>query len=322
MRTAQLQNQTFGYLTVVERAGSQNNHAMWKCVCKCGKTVYANTGDLRSGKTKSCGCWRAENSKKNRIEEVGKTYNYLTVVSHVGTDAEGKALYLCKCKCGNMITTTGKRLRSGITQSCGCYNKEIVSKRSLHDLTGKRFGMLTVVSRADTRISEAGNQSTMWNCVCDCGNHCVVYASALITQDHTRSCGCMKMSFREKEIADILTANNIKFSYDYSVEDLVNPQTGNPLRFDFAFFDMQDNIIAFLEHQGEQHYKQYANHFGDLQREVTDDLKRKYCANNSIPLYEIKFDEDINTSIKVILDKIYNTSHDNSVPSASSDAKV
>ena len=29
----------YGYLTVLERAGSKDNRAMWLCQCKCGKKV-------------------------------------------------------------------------------------------------------------------------------------------------------------------------------------------------------------------------------------------------------------------------------------------
>ena len=55
----------------------------------------------------------------------------------------------------------------------------------LVDLTGKHFGRLTVIERADDR-----NGVTAWLCKCDCGNETVAYAHHLKCGD-TKSCGCL-----------------------------------------------------------------------------------------------------------------------------------
>lgn len=54
------------------------------------------------------------------------------------------------------------------------------------DLTGKRVGKLTVIDYAYTKNSKA-----YWNCICDCGNKCIVTARNLITA-MAKSCGCNK----------------------------------------------------------------------------------------------------------------------------------
>ena len=55
---------TFGRLTVEMEAGRDNfGQVMWECRCSCGKTVVVRGRDLRSGGTKSCGCWNLEHSK-------------------------------------------------------------------------------------------------------------------------------------------------------------------------------------------------------------------------------------------------------------------
>ena len=51
------------------------------------------------------------------------------------------------------------------------------------DLTGQRFGKLTVLSRAETR----GNM-LCWNCLCDCGTQSIAYGSNL-RRGKTKSCG-------------------------------------------------------------------------------------------------------------------------------------
>lgn len=52
----------------------------------------------------------------------------------------------------------------------------------LIDLTGKRYGKLVVISRA----KNLGN-SVAWNCMCDCGNECVIRADHL-REGRTISC--------------------------------------------------------------------------------------------------------------------------------------
>lgn len=42
--------------------------------------------------------------------------------------------------------------------------------RKAKDLTGKRFGKLTVIRRAKDYITPKGKPHTQWLCVCDCGN--------------------------------------------------------------------------------------------------------------------------------------------------------
>ena len=49
----------------------------------------------------------------------------------------GKDTYwVCQCDCGNIVSVLSTNLKKGHTKSCGCLNKELVSKRSLIDLTG------------------------------------------------------------------------------------------------------------------------------------------------------------------------------------------
>lgn len=59
----------------------------------------------------------------------------------------------------------------------------------LVDLTGQRFGILTVESRDENHVSPNGLQRTRWACACDCGNAVSVIASSL-RRGLTKSCGC------------------------------------------------------------------------------------------------------------------------------------
>ena len=60
----------------------------------------------------------------------------------------------------------------------------------LHDLTGQRFGRLTVKYRED-KIQKNGRRRTAWICQCDCGKSVHVISDNLLS-GATCSCGCFK----------------------------------------------------------------------------------------------------------------------------------
>lgn len=55
-----LTGQRFGRLVVVSRAKTENKQTMWNCVCDCGSCVTVNGANLKTDKTKSCGCFLKE----------------------------------------------------------------------------------------------------------------------------------------------------------------------------------------------------------------------------------------------------------------------
>ena len=57
----------------------------------------------------------------------------------------------------------------------------------LIDLTGKKFGRLTVIRRDFTKPS----RKAMWLCVCDCGKELIVGGDHL-RSGHSKSCGCLQ----------------------------------------------------------------------------------------------------------------------------------
>lgn len=58
--------QVFNRLEVVEYHGRNKfRESVWTCKCTCGNTVVASTNSLRSGNTKSCGCFQKEKASEN-----------------------------------------------------------------------------------------------------------------------------------------------------------------------------------------------------------------------------------------------------------------
>lgn len=69
MKIKDIKGQKFGKLLVVEHVGfSCDNHALWKCVCDCGKELITIGSSLRRGDTTSCGCYQIERSTKHGLK--------------------------------------------------------------------------------------------------------------------------------------------------------------------------------------------------------------------------------------------------------------
>lgn len=97
----------------------------WICKCDCGTIKSIISCDLKSGKTKSCGCFQKEQtSKAKKINLFGKKFGKLTVIKEVPSIREKsgqiRTAWLCKCECGNEVIVKTINLQSGDTKSCGC----------------------------------------------------------------------------------------------------------------------------------------------------------------------------------------------------------
>lgn len=55
-----LVNQRFGRLVVSKFHSKRQRASYWECLCDCGTTVIVRSGELRRGKSKSCGCYRRD----------------------------------------------------------------------------------------------------------------------------------------------------------------------------------------------------------------------------------------------------------------------
>ena len=64
------------------------------------------------------------------------------------------------------------------------------------ELIGKKFGNLTVVSRAEN--TKWG--TSRWNCICECGNSTIVYGTHL-TSGRSTSCGCHHREWCSKQFS-------------------------------------------------------------------------------------------------------------------------
>lgn len=72
--------------------------------------------------------------------------------------------------------------------------------RSAKDITGMRFGRLTVLSRTPRPEFYAGGDS-WWKVRCDCGTESIVNGKNL-RNGHTRSCGCYRREVSGKRMKE------------------------------------------------------------------------------------------------------------------------
>ena len=186
-----LTGQKFGKLIAIRPTEERkNNSVVWECLCDCGNTTFVSEGALNSGSTQSCGCLHKELVS---VDLTGKKFGRLTAIRPTGDRREDSVIWECLCDCGNTKFVPVRQLTSGITQSCGCFHKEQISK----DLTGQKFGLLTAIRPTDERRAK----SIVWECLCDCGNTKFVPTRQLMS-GITKSCGCLR---RKEQVSKDLT---------------------------------------------------------------------------------------------------------------------
>lgn len=61
----------------------------------------------------------------------GQAFGRLTVISRADDSATGRIRWLCRCQCGRDKVCHPENLKSGKTQSCGCFQKDKVSGKAV-----------------------------------------------------------------------------------------------------------------------------------------------------------------------------------------------
>lgn len=182
------------YWTVIEfdaNKTEQRKRTIWVCKCVCGTIGFISTYDLKSGKSKSCGC-----QSPNKLKDLtGKKFGKLTVLERTNEKKGAYYYWLCICECGNTHKAHGGGLRNGKIKSCGCLVKESAAPR-LKNLIGKRFGNLTVIKRTDNQEKEKEKRVTYWVCLCDCGT-ITESTTTQLNLNRKISCGCSHYGFED-----------------------------------------------------------------------------------------------------------------------------
>lgn len=233
--------------------------------------------------------------------KVGAQFNRWTVLEVDVINPESKAknpprMAYCECQCGTRRYKEYRDLYANRSLSCGCLRAEQITKKNCQKgeiEIGTQFGNLTMIQDLGYRKQNSRDKRARWSlCRCICGTEIEVSNNNL-RSGNTKSCGCTK-SFGENEIRKLLLDNNINFATEYTFNDLKGVHNGI-LRFDFAIFDSNNQLIELIEFDGRQHYEgpggNWTHSYSKETLEENDRRKNEYCQNNNIKLIRIPYFE-------------------------------
>lgn len=180
---------------------------------------------------------------KAREDLTGKIFNHLTVLEQAEDYITPKGIHVAMwrvtCDCGQSkeFVVSGHDLKSGHTKSCGCIKRRNQSRvvRSKKDLSGQKYGRLTVLRQADEDYvyPKSGKHESKWWVICDCGKSdefMVRYGH--LTSGNTKSCGCLEIETKIK---------NGKRKKKYNIYDLSGSYgIGYTSKGEEFWFDLED----------------------------------------------------------------------------------
>ncbi len=235
----------FNHLQIFNIFRDEHNIPIAECHCDCGKNKRINFQNVRSGKSKTCGCGERESRYGRchaKYDIVGQKFGKLTVIRDPEKrTSSGAVLWECQCECGNLTYVNSSNLQRGHTLSCGCKVVDYVNSLK-HDIIGNKYGQLTVIKELDR---SKYNRRT-YLCRCECGNEIIIDGGSLIS-GHTISCGCIKQSQGEYMIEFVLKDLDIPFVKEKRFSDCKNKKC-----LPFDFYLPTRNIC--IEYNGKQHY--------------------------------------------------------------------
>lgn len=237
-----------------------------------------------------------------KLDLMGRKINHLTVLRPTEErNKSGCVMWLCRCDCGNEIKVASTILNRQKIQSCGCERtKQFIAqnKDRVKDLTGQRFGALTVIEQCPERSSD---KQVIWLCQCDCGNIVKIKGGNLRT-GNTKSCGCLRnQSYGEEKIRQLLKLNNIAYEHEKTFDDCRFKDTNMLARFDFYLPELN----TIIEYDGKQHSVQGTGNFDNPEKfkktQEHDLFKTSWCKEHKITLIRIPFGHYSEMNIKDLL---------------------
>jgi hypothetical protein len=162
-------------------------------------------------------------STMKRIDLTGQKFGKLKVLKYSHTEKpRGNPFFSCQCDCGKITLVAGGHLRSGHTQSCGCYHRELVKNASIGNTWGRKYN--------DPRDASA---RTIWQCTYADG--CTLEKFLELSQLPCFYCGCPPSnSFNKYITKDGRLINEQvsqewaeKATYQYNGLDRIDPNKGH-----------------------------------------------------------------------------------------------
>ena len=142
--------------------------------------------------------------------------------------------WICQCDCGKTVSIAQHKLLDGSSVTCGGHRL-----KDMTDLTGRRFGHLTVISRAPDMANNP-THDTYWHCACDCGNEAdLIVPGMMLKNGKVTTCGCgldlCEIPVFDPKIFGAYTGILVDY-YGYDPEyGENNPDAWNDSKKDFVF---------------------------------------------------------------------------------------
>lgn len=215
----------------------------------------------------------------------GKTFGKLTVLyradNHVDSKGHKRAMWKCRCDCGNETIVSTTNLKRGNIKSCGkCNGKTRNEKgqyekgKNIKDITGMKYGKLTVI-----HLDKIVNRKSYWLVKCECGTVKSVRGDTLKS---ITSCGCIK---KEQDIVNFGISNNHQMTYNpvYHIWQAMISRCENPNQSHYMDYGGR-GIKVCSEWHDIKYFAEWANETGfvagknlSIERK---DVNGNYCPEN------------------------------------------
>ena len=142
------------------------------------------------------------------------------------------------------------------------------------DLTGKRFGKLTVICRAENNK----HNHVMWKCLCDCGNITRPICANHLKTGNTTSCGCAHV----EQLRHRMTHHGFKGTRLYRIWQGMLRRCDNPKRKDFKDYGGRGITVCDKWRNSFETFYIWAMSNGYAENLTIDriDVNGNYCPDN------------------------------------------
>lgn len=201
--------------------------------------------------------------KKNLI---GCKFGRLLVLKEAKKESK-RTFWECQCECGQKKTIQSYCLISGQSKSCGCWSRELTSKRFFKDLTGQTINEISILEPR----GKDKNGHIKWLCKCKCGKKFTTLGTNLI-DGKSKSCGCNFSKLRKNKEGSLIqlynkfskTAKKRQLDNDISYEVFIDIIHKNcyycgsvPSNMFSSYFNKKGELKSYAKKQGID--EQYAN---------------------------------------------------------------
>lgn len=152
----------------------------------------------------------------------------------------------------------------------------------LVDLTGQKFGRLTVKHRTKDRYSSGGHPRVCWCCDCDCGTKDVIVCGQELKKGKTISCGCRWQETKDTAGERFKKTNSKanKFKVDGNITYLYD-SNDNEIIIDSDCYDLVKDYCWFLHHTGYVYAREkYSDKHIALHKLIMDDLDNNFIVDH------------------------------------------